>query len=343
MIVYNFDVSQSRVRFTENNGRATQGSINQIKCVFNLCEEYDGLTAEAVFNGVRVPLVNGECIAPPIDSDTCVIGVVGYRIEEEKYTLRISPTPIMISVEKGSYSDVDIEAFVPEPDILESYYNLINELVESGMLKGEKGDKGDKGDQGEKGEQGEQGEQGIQGVPGEKGEPGDPAPVNRITVDADIDLREWTADNNGTYEAGADIYIQYSRQKYSVKKGTVFAFNYSDPVVCAVFDSAGLTLIYKRSTASTFTLKTYGVDELEVSYDNIKNRPKVDNTTYFDSSFNLTDFINEFLIEACVPYVNDDAPSELDTYSSQKIESLVNEKITLAIADVSTLIGEVVE
>lgn len=55
----------------------------------------------------------------------------------------------------------------------------INDLVQSGQLKGEKGEQGEKGDKGDKGDQGEQGIQGArgaqgqQGVQGEKGEKGD--------------------------------------------------------------------------------------------------------------------------------------------------------------------------
>ncbi|MGN0535745.1 MAG: hypothetical protein ACI4IR_07080, partial [Eubacterium sp.] len=145
MITYKFDVTQSRVRLIENTDKATEGSINNIKCIFNLSEEYNNLLVDAVFNGERVPLVNGECFAPSLTGVSCTVGVIGYELDGDEYTLRLSPAPSYITVEKGSFSDSLFEHEIPKPDVLEMYYNQIKELVESGRLKGEKGDKGDKG------------------------------------------------------------------------------------------------------------------------------------------------------------------------------------------------------
>lgn len=158
MITYKFDVTQSRVRLTENSDKATEGNINVIKCVFNLSEEYNNLLVDAVFNGERVPLVNGECFAPSLTGVSCTVGIIGYELDGDEYKLRISPSPSYFTVEKGSFSDSLFEHEIPKPDVLEMYYNQIKELVESGRLKGDKGDKGDKGEPGEKGEKGDKGD-----------------------------------------------------------------------------------------------------------------------------------------------------------------------------------------
>lgn len=157
MITYFFDVTQTTVKLKEYTDEATQGNINQIKCIFNLSDEYKDLNVDAVFNGERVPIVNSECYAPSLNEVYCTVGVIGYIIENDKYKLRISPNPTSFIVKNGSYHEGLTQSKFPEPSELERHYSLIKELVDSGKLQGPPG---------QDGPQGIQGEQGIQGPPG---------------------------------------------------------------------------------------------------------------------------------------------------------------------------------
>ena len=157
MITYFFDVTQTTVKLKEYTDEATQGNINQIKCIFNLSNEYKDLNVDAVFNGERVPIVNSECYAPSLNEVYCTVGVIGYIIENDKYKLRISPNPTSFIVKNGSYHEGLTQSKFPEPSELERHYSLIKELVDSGKLQGPPG---------QDGPQGIQGEQGIQGPPG---------------------------------------------------------------------------------------------------------------------------------------------------------------------------------
>lgn len=148
MITYFFDVTQTTVKLKEYTDEATQGNINQIKCIFNLSDEYKDLNVDAVFNGERVPIVNSECYAPSLNEVYCTVGVIGYIIENDKYKLRISPNPTSFIVKNGSYHEGLIQSKYPEPSELERHYSLIKELVDSGKLQGPPGPDGPQGIQG---------------------------------------------------------------------------------------------------------------------------------------------------------------------------------------------------
>lgn len=163
MININFKVTENEVTKINQVGDSTTGSIGQIKCTFDLDPIYTDMACVAVFNDIKIPMIRGVCYADNIPEGRCVVGVYAYSETNGTVDKRISPKPCVIVVDKGSY----LEGHDPEPPTAsetERFYNLINEAISSGQIKGEKGDKG------EQGPKGEQGEQGIQGLQGEKGD-----------------------------------------------------------------------------------------------------------------------------------------------------------------------------
>ena len=114
----------------------------QVKFEFDSAwEEHDLKTALFVFNeySVPVPFSGDTCDVPELFNATaCRVGVIAGDL--------ITTTPALVNCYK-SISDIGGEIPPPPEDV----YNRIIELIESGMLKGEKGEKGDKGDKGDAG------------------------------------------------------------------------------------------------------------------------------------------------------------------------------------------------
>lgn len=163
MININFKVTENEVTKINQVGDSTTGSIGQIKCTFDLDPIYSDLTCVAVFNEIKIPMIRGVCYADNIPEGRCVVGVYAYSETDGTVNKRISPKPCVIVVDRGSY----LEGHDPEPPTAsetERFYNLINEAISSGQIKGEKGDKGDKGDRGEQGLQGDKGDPGKSGL-----------------------------------------------------------------------------------------------------------------------------------------------------------------------------------
>lgn len=148
MININFKVTENEVTKLNQVGDSTTGSIGQIKCTFDLDPVYTDLTCIAVFNDIKIPMIRGVCYADNIPEGRCVVGVYAYSETNGTVDKRISPKPCVIVVDKGSY----LEGHDPEPPTAsetERFYNLINEAISSGQIKGDKGEKGDKGDKGD--------------------------------------------------------------------------------------------------------------------------------------------------------------------------------------------------
>ena len=148
MININFKVTENEVTKINQVGDSTTGSIGQIKCTFDLDPVYTDLTCVAVFNDTKIPMIRGVCYADNIPEGRCVVGVYAYSETNGTVDKRISPKPCVIVVDRGSY----LEGHDPEPPTAsetERFYNLINEAISSGQIKGDKGDKGEKGDKGD--------------------------------------------------------------------------------------------------------------------------------------------------------------------------------------------------
>lgn len=163
MININFKVTENEVTKINQVGDSTTGSIGQIKCTFDLDPIYSDLTCVAVFNDIKIPMIRGVCYADNIPEGRCVVGVYAYSETDGTVDKRISPKPCVIVVDRGSY----LEGHDPEPPTAsetERFYNLINEAISSGQIKGEKGDKGDKGNRGEQGIKGDKGDTGESGL-----------------------------------------------------------------------------------------------------------------------------------------------------------------------------------
>lgn len=142
MININFKVTENEVTKINQVGDSTTGSIGQIKCTFDLDPIYSDMTCVAVFNDIKIPMIRGVCYADNIPEGRCVVGVYAYSETDGTVDKRISPKPCVIVVDKGSY----LEGHDPEPPTAsetERFYNLINEAISSGKIKGDKGDKGD--------------------------------------------------------------------------------------------------------------------------------------------------------------------------------------------------------
>lgn len=168
MINISFKVTENEVTKINQVGDSTTGSIGQIKCTFDFDPIYSDLTCVAVFNDIKIPMIRGVCYADNIPEGRCIVGVYAYSETDGTVDKRISPKPCVIVVDRGSY----LEGHDPEPPTAsetERFYNLINEAISSGQIKGEKGDKGDKGEQGEQGIKGEKGDRGEQGLKGDDG------------------------------------------------------------------------------------------------------------------------------------------------------------------------------
>lgn len=142
-------VADNAVSVTNKTEQLTAGGVNDIKCTFNLPDEYSGLVIRAVFNNVAVTTEESTCYAPVLDEGRCCIGVYAYESDGDTLNLRYSPTPCIEYVHKGSFSDDVAVETTPTPSELEQYYQLIKELMAE--TKGAKGDKGDKGDTGDSG------------------------------------------------------------------------------------------------------------------------------------------------------------------------------------------------
>ncbi len=213
-----------------------------------LSPEYDGLSVWAIFDRQSVKVEGGKCYTPTLERGTCSIGIYAIRINNKKeIDLRYSPAPALINIEQGSYNSSLNSATVPTESEVEQIYALIDEAINSGMLKGDKGDpgtpgkdgipgkdgapgrdgtpgkdgytpikgvdyfdgaKGDKGDKGDKGEKGKQGIQGIQGLQGASGKDG--ADGKNATINGKNAVNIVAGDNINLEESGENIKISAS-------------------------------------------------------------------------------------------------------------------------------------
>ena len=169
MININFKVTENEVTKLNQVGDSTTGSIGQIKCIFDLDPIYTDMACVAVFNDIKIPMIRGVCYADNIPEGRCVVGVYAYSETDGTVNKRISPKPCVIVVDKGSY----LEGHDPEPPTAsetERFYNLINEAISSGRIKGDKGEPFKYSDFTPEQLEGLRGPQGKTGPKGQKGD-----------------------------------------------------------------------------------------------------------------------------------------------------------------------------
>lgn len=87
-----------------------KGEYNVNELTFTFSEEYEGLSKMAVFsntlNAVQTAITNNTCIIPAeilLKKMDLTIGVYAYTLENNVLVKRLSPAPITIKVENGSY------------------------------------------------------------------------------------------------------------------------------------------------------------------------------------------------------------------------------------------------
>lgn len=161
--------------FLEDIETFSSGAFADKTISVELSEDFIELTSFVTFNNKKVPIVDNQISTPELEKGICSIGVYGFTVDCEKLTLRLSPTPCEILVNQGTYNSNLKEELPPDESEYEKFYNLINQAIENGKLKG---DKGDTGPQGPKGDKGDTGATGPQGVKGDKGADGKDALIN---------------------------------------------------------------------------------------------------------------------------------------------------------------------
>lgn len=130
-----------------------------------LSEEYDGMSVWAIFDTRTVKVEGGKCFTPTLAKGLCSVGIYAVKMnEDDEITLRYSPAPAEITVEKGSYNVSLQSASAPTETEAERIYALIDKAIQDGKMKGQQGDKGDKGEQGEPGKDGINGKDGTPGT-----------------------------------------------------------------------------------------------------------------------------------------------------------------------------------
>lgn len=130
MITLKFKVTETEVRLVEKSDKLISGNVEQIKCIFDLSSEYEGLIVRASFNGNYRNLDNGECFAPELTAGMCEIGVYGFIADGDKLSRRISPIPCCEYVYQGSYSPNSSQE-TASPTELEAYYAAVKRLIEN--------------------------------------------------------------------------------------------------------------------------------------------------------------------------------------------------------------------
>ena len=103
-----------------------EGEYNVQKCLFEFSQEYSTLTKYATFtncNGsYKVVVVNNQCDIPIEilrDRETFTLGVYGYYAEDDELKLRLSPAPVYVTMERGSYVEDAMNTEKPTPTDLE--------------------------------------------------------------------------------------------------------------------------------------------------------------------------------------------------------------------------------
>lgn len=112
-------------------------NVNSIECFFNLSEDFNNLTAFAVFTKndktYKSEIINNKCLIPQEilqNENTIELGVYGFALEGQKLVKRCSPIPTSIIIKKGSYKEGD-ESTDASPNSFEYYLAECKKIKDS--------------------------------------------------------------------------------------------------------------------------------------------------------------------------------------------------------------------
>lgn len=177
-MIFYFKALGDELKLTEVKNKTYTGNVNSYICEFDLSDDWDGLSAFAVFScGDDVYTVllseDGQCTIPSeilADVGVYSVGLFATNASENKLK-RISTGFLQLSVDKGAYAKENAPS-VPTPDAWEVLMSKMTPKIgENGNwyvwdsekntysdskkpARGEKGDKGDKGEKGDKPQRG---------------------------------------------------------------------------------------------------------------------------------------------------------------------------------------------
>ena len=97
------------------------------KCRFILPDCFEGLSVTAVFNGIPVPVADGECYVPALKKGNAVLGVYAYAENGEELKLMYSPSPCTFYVSQGSFCEAVSEEAIPQISQYEQYCKMLEE------------------------------------------------------------------------------------------------------------------------------------------------------------------------------------------------------------------------
>lgn len=112
-------------------------NVNTIELMFELCEEFNNLTAIAIFTkdnvSYKVNIVDNKCLVPHevLKSEGEVeLGVYGFELSGQDLVKRYSPLPTKIFVKRGSYKEGQ-ESTDASPNTFEFYLSACNNAKSS--------------------------------------------------------------------------------------------------------------------------------------------------------------------------------------------------------------------
>lgn len=133
----NVQVTKDNVCFLDND-QVHENEVNVDTLVFSFSEEYtDDLVKIAVFTNFtgttyRMTILNNKCAMPYealLNKGLLTIGVYAFKEQDGELMLRYSPTPLTLSVEKGSYIDGQDGTVLVPAMTLEEYEQAIQEAL----------------------------------------------------------------------------------------------------------------------------------------------------------------------------------------------------------------------
>lgn len=117
-------VSEKEVKITDMSV-VCEGDHGVNKCFFDLPKSFEKLSVTAVFGGVIIPLVNGECFIPSLKKGNTTLGVYAYKRNGDELELMYSPKGTCFYVEKGSFTDDVVQEEIPDISHFEEFCGML--------------------------------------------------------------------------------------------------------------------------------------------------------------------------------------------------------------------------